>query len=240
MKMKKWLTSAVMVLFLAGSTAAFADLQLVERSTETEGDTTITWDSSFEDLNYTVGNEITLRVNWDVNAGFATFNGVALRGPSFTPKGPDAATGELVRFGLIKNSNEAEPSGIIDVTIRFDSLHCAEDEGVAVGNAHFWLLLDVLEDTDEGTLEPVGYGVNVHVEQRGECVPVQGGPPAEIGRPVNAGPPPGIPPIRPVSVGNEEEEEEENEEADDGPPAFIGQGRPQQAGPPAGVGARRR
>jgi len=144
---------------------------------------------------------------------------------------------------LIQNSGGVGTSGSVEVTIQFDSLHCAEDEGVAIGNAHFWLLLDVLEDTDEGTLEPVGYEVNVHVEQPGQCDPVEGGPPAEIGRPVNAGPPPGIPPARPVSVGDdddEEEEEEENEEADDGPPAFIGQGRPQQAGPPAGVGARRR
>ena len=81
-----------MVLFFLGGTAAFAELELVERSTKTEGVTTVTWDSSFQDLGYTVGGPIVMTVTWDVDAGFATFNGFTLRGPQFTPKGPDPAT----------------------------------------------------------------------------------------------------------------------------------------------------
>lgn len=186
MKVKTLLTRGALVLsiiFFMGSTSAFAQLTLVERSTKTEGATTITWDSSFEVLNYVVGNEITMVVNWDVVKGFAMFNGFTLRGPRFTPKGPDPAKGTFGKTELLGDSGAAGTSGSVEVTFKFTELHCDEERQVEIGNAHFWLLLDVDTTGDGADDSVVGYGVNVHVEQPGACVALKGGPPAGAGPP---------------------------------------------------------
>lgn len=143
---------------------AFAALVLVERNSETNGATTVTFDSSFEDLNYNRGDEIVMTVTWRVDAGRATFHGFALRGPQFTPKGPDPARGELLEVTLLHDSNGPGTEGAVEVVFRFTELHLDRERNVEVGNAHFSLLLNV--DTDgDGVLDDVaGHGVNVHVE----------------------------------------------------------------------------
>jgi len=190
MKIARWLTGAAFLLFLIGSSPAFAEPMMVEQSTKTEDTTTVTWDSCFEILEYKLGEPITLVVNWTVDEGAATFNGFSLRGPGFTPKGPDPATGELSLVQTVMDSGAIDSTGSVEVTFTFDALHCDEGNGVRIGNAHFWLLLNV-DTVDDGTTETdsvVGYGVNVHVEQPGECTSEAGGPPADVGRPESAGP----------------------------------------------------
>jgi len=160
---------------------AFAELVLVEpRSTEEVGATTITWDSSFEDLDYTVGDTIMMRVFWDVDEGFATFAAFNLRPPNFTPKGPDPADGTVlaVVFEDVNDSGGASSSGFVDVDFRFDELHCDEEEepDVLVGNAHFDLVLNVDTDGDGEADSDVDFGVNVHVEDPGPCQSESGPP----------------------------------------------------------------
>lgn len=179
MRLGKFFSMSI-ALLLMGS-LAIAAVELVEQDTKTVGSTTITWDSSFQDLNYTVGQAITIPVNWQVDAGAASFNNFVPREPRFTPKGPDPARGNLSTVNLIRDSSNAGTSGQVNVTFRFTELHCDQNRRREIGNAHFSLVLNTIEGA-------VSYGVNVHVEDPGACTGVKGGP-----RPGAGGPPSGRP-----------------------------------------------
>jgi len=157
----------IVVLALAlTATIAFAALGLMETSTKTRGATTITWDSSFADFDYTCGSVITMTVNWTVDAGAAEFAGFALKENKkgkggFTPRSKkDPATGEVsgVTYPGANGANS------VDVSFRFTGLHLDKRRSVDVGNAHFKLYLNIDTDGDETPDSVVGYGVNVHVE----------------------------------------------------------------------------
>lgn len=165
------------------SIQAFGAIELVDQETKTVGATTITWDSSFEDLNYTVGQVITLDVNWTVDAGAANYNSFVLRDPKFTPKGPDPANGELLATALQQNSSTQGTSGKVQVSFRFTELHCDEERDLQNGNAHFSLVLNIDQDGDTLPESVVNYGVNVHVEDPGACAGQEGGPPSNRGGP---------------------------------------------------------
>jgi len=144
----------VAALFLAGT--SWAAPVAVESETDTLGATIITWESSFVDLDYSVGDMITLTVNWTVEEGAAEFDDFVLR--SYTPKSKmDPAIGtDPVSAGLTDNS--------VTVTFWFSELHLDDNNFVDIGNGHYKLYLNVDEDGD-GTPETVaGYGVNIHVE----------------------------------------------------------------------------
>ena len=155
---------------LAGTLLAFsaspasAVLGLVETSTKTVGNTTIDFDSSFEDLDYTLGDTINLTVTWSVSAGAASFVGFELKGKGYTPiskrnprKGSDPADGTVP---VILSSSD----GSVDVSFSFTDLHFSEEEGIEIGNAHFKLILLLDTDNDNSPDTPAGFGVNVHVE----------------------------------------------------------------------------
>ncbi|MGF1615786.1 MAG: hypothetical protein ACFCVA_18270 [Gammaproteobacteria bacterium] len=146
------------------SGSAYAELQLVERDSQQEGATTVTWDASFEDLDYTLGESITMVVNWDVDAGYAKYGDFTLRGPQFTPKGRDPAAGTLDSVELKIDSGAAPSKGSVEVTFPFTDLHFDEERQVDMGNAHFSLQLDVDTDGEGAPDSRVDYGVNVHVE----------------------------------------------------------------------------
>ncbi|MFQ5898888.1 MAG: hypothetical protein ACE5JN_11670, partial [Candidatus Methylomirabilia bacterium] len=65
------LAVALGALIAFSAAPAFALVVWVEESTKTKGATTITWDSSFADLDYTNGTPIGTTVNWSVDAGAA-------------------------------------------------------------------------------------------------------------------------------------------------------------------------
>jgi hypothetical protein len=176
-----WLIT--MLVLVVGSGVADAALMLVERQTETIGATTITWDSSFEDLNYTLGETITMRVTWDVVAGRAAFLDFVLRGPEFTPKGPDPADGTEPVVTPVQDSGGPDTTGIVDVEFAFTALHCDEAKPADIGNAHFSLVLNIDKDGDGQLDSIVRYGVNVHVEDPGPCSPSSGRPAWSPGRP---------------------------------------------------------
>lgn len=144
----------VAALFLAGT--SWAAPVAVESETDTLGATIITWESSFEDLDYSVGDMITLTVNWTVDEGAAEFNEFTLR--RYTPKSKmDPAVGtDPVGAGLTDNS--------VTVTFWFSELHLDEDRLVDIGNGHFMLYLNVDEDGDGTPETRAGFGVNIHVE----------------------------------------------------------------------------
>ena len=168
------------ILALAWATTARADLQLVERSFETNGATTVDFDSSFEDLSYTVGQQIELVISWEVDVGgTATFND--LDPLDFTPRGPDPAEGELQSFRLLFPADDRS-GGQLLVQFHFSELHCDRDREVQIGNAHLRLRLNIDMDGD-GLLDTVAtYGVQVHVEDPGECDGGRGVPPEWAGR----------------------------------------------------------
>jgi hypothetical protein len=165
--LRKYVIMPAVAMSLIG-TPALAGLVLVEQDTKTVGETTITWDSSFEDLNYTVGETIEMSVHWTVDEGFGEFSDFDQRGPEFTPKGPDPADGELLGVDPIADTAPASPDqGRVDVAFRFTELHCDRQKDVEIGNAHFSLFLNIDKDGDGRPDSVVGYGVNVHVEEPG-------------------------------------------------------------------------
>lgn len=165
---------------LLAATLAYAAVELVDQDTKTVGSTTVTWDASFQDLAYRIGSEITLPVTWSVDAGSASFAGVRLRGPAFTPLGPDPAAGELLDVSLVQDTLLAASEAAVEVTLRFDELNCDEEREVQIGNAHVSLDLHIDEDGDGSLDAIVGYGVNVHVEQPDACAHTPGGPPPGV------------------------------------------------------------
>ena len=151
------LTAAVILAaatFFAGT--SWAAPLVVESDTDTLGATIITWESSFEDLDYTVGTPISLTVNWTVDAGSAAFDHFDLR--QYTPKSkgdPAIGTDPIV---------SASGPNSVTVNFQFSDLHWDGDRLVDIGNGHFKLYLSVDEDGDSVPETVVGFGVNIHVE----------------------------------------------------------------------------
>lgn len=140
-------------------TSVFAALELQKRSTKTRGKTTITWDSSLADFNYTCNGDINMTVNWTVEDGAASYMGFKLK--RFTPRSKkDPATGTTPGI-TYPGSNGANS---VDVSFSFTGLHQDKRRKVDIGNAHFKMYLNIDKNGD-GVLDSVaGYGVNVHVE----------------------------------------------------------------------------
>jgi len=173
---KRILVLALLVCVALALTAAivFAEVELVETNTKTNGVTTVTWDSSFDDLDYTQGLTATMTVTWDVDPGVAVYDSFDLRCSdddnenldtkkgnrecsSFTPRSKnDPVNGELLSVSPGDNS--------VTVEFRFTELHSCSERNVEMGNAHFKLYLSVDTDGDGEPDKVVGYGVNVHVE----------------------------------------------------------------------------
>ena len=87
-----WIVAALVAL---GTTAAVAAVTLTETSTKTKGVTTVTWDSSFHDDAYNVGDTVSFTVHWNVDTGTDEYAGFGLR--RVTPKSRnDPAVGQLV------------------------------------------------------------------------------------------------------------------------------------------------
>jgi hypothetical protein len=133
-----------------------ATLEHVERSTKTTGATKISWDSSFQDLEYTKGTDISLKVTWTVEAGAAEYNSFTFK--RATPKSKkDPALVELIGITY-------EDDTSVVVTFKFTELHWDAERQVDIGNAHFKLYLMVDENGDGNVETLAAYGVNVHVE----------------------------------------------------------------------------
>ncbi|MFQ6015245.1 MAG: hypothetical protein ACE5NP_07370 [Anaerolineae bacterium] len=141
------------------ATTVFAALEPIKTSTKTKGATTITWDSSFADFDYTRGHTINMTVNWTVDAGAAEYLGFRLK--RYTPrsrKDPASGTTPTVTYPGSNGANS------VDVSFAFTDLHLDKRRRVDIGNAHFKLYLTVDENGDGIPETVVGYGVNVHVE----------------------------------------------------------------------------
>ena len=152
----------VVVALTLTATIVFAALEPVGTDTRTNGETTVTWDSSFADLDYALGETITMTVTWnvDVDEGVAEYVSFDLGSGSFTPRSrQDPAKGEIV--------TEAVQTGDNSVTIefKFTGLHTCPIRDVEMGNAHFNLYLNVDMDGDKEPDKVVSYGVNVLVEE---------------------------------------------------------------------------
>lgn len=129
----------------------------VKWSTKTEGATTVTWTSSFEDVDYTVGDTVQVVVTWDVLAGVAQYEDFGLKGKGFTPVSlQDPVGGDVLSI---------YPSGkTVTIEFRFTDLHWNDEGLVDIGNAHFKLYL-MVDSNGDGLIDTLtGYGVNVHVE----------------------------------------------------------------------------
>lgn len=147
-----WIACAAVALT---ATVAIAAVSLVERSTKTKGATTITWDSSFQDMDYTLGDTVTFTANWDVDAGAAEYDGFTLK--KVTPKSRrDPAEGWMGDVSQDGNS--------VTVEFTFTGLHLDRVRDVEIGNAHFKLYLMIDKDGDGEVESRAGYGVNLHVE----------------------------------------------------------------------------
>ena len=148
------MTTVALLVFSAGVT--WGSLNLAERSTKSKGSTTITWDSSFHDMDYTLGNVINVVIDWDVDLGAATYDGFALR--RYTPKSKkDPADGTPLTVTYSGGNS-------VSVSFSFNKLHYDQIRNVEVGNAHLKLFLMIDENGDGNPETRVGYGVNVHVE----------------------------------------------------------------------------
>ncbi|MBC8263709.1 MAG: hypothetical protein H8E47_06265 [Anaerolineales bacterium] len=159
---KRILVHALLVVVALALTATivFAALEPVGTDTRTNGETTVTWDSRFADLDYTLGDTITMTVTWTVDVGDAEYDSFGLGSGSFTPRSrQDPAKGEIV--------TEAVQTGDNSVTIefKFTGLHTCPIRDVEMGNAHFNLYLNVDMDGDKEPDKVVSYGVNVLVEE---------------------------------------------------------------------------
>jgi len=165
MKMRKIGISSLflvmVVTFAVVAAPVFAALVLVETSTKTIGATTVTWESSSQDMDYTLGHTITMTMDWTVDAGAASYDSFALK--RFTPKSKkDPATGTTPTV-TYPGSNGANS---VDVAFKFTGLHLDKDQvpNVDIGNAHLKLYLMIDKDGDGTPETRAGYGVNVHVE----------------------------------------------------------------------------
>ncbi|MFQ5653275.1 MAG: hypothetical protein ACE5GW_00915 [Planctomycetota bacterium] len=140
-------------------TPALASLGLVETSTKTKGATTITWESSFADFDYTLGDTINMTVNWTVDAGVAEYDSFNLK--RYTPRGRDPATGTDPTVTYPGSNGDTS----VDVSFSYTGMHYDDERNVEIGNAHFKLKLKIDKDGDgEVENKAAGYGVNVHAE----------------------------------------------------------------------------
>ena len=146
---------ALMAVFFLAGTSGAAPIA-VESETDTLGATIIVWESSFEDLDYMVGELVTLTINWTVWAGSAEFESFALRRYTPKSKGDPAVGDEPVVTATTTNS--------VTVTFTFSDLHLDEDNFVDIGNGHFKFYLLVDEDGDGTPETRAGFGTNIHVE----------------------------------------------------------------------------
>ncbi|RMG55547.1 MAG: hypothetical protein D6723_02510 [Acidobacteria bacterium] len=157
MRRRQLILFTIIVAFFMLGISAFAGLSVTEQSTKTKGATTVTWDSAFEDLDYTVGTPITMTVTWTADTGIAEYEGFELK--SFTPRSKkDPADGTLM------NVSPASDGTSVTVEFVFTELHLDRKRNVEVGNAHFKLYLWIDKDGDGAVESVAGYGVNVHVE----------------------------------------------------------------------------
>lgn len=163
----------------------------VEESTKTKGATTITWDSSYQDPGYTLGDTIIMTVTWSVDAGAAEYVSFGLKqNPNkaknggdplknaFTPRGGDPAAGSVPTVQLICDSDDTcilnegtpdevtipEKEGVVEAQFNFTGLHLDMRRECEIGNAHFKLFLRIDKDGDGVPETEAGYGVNAHVE----------------------------------------------------------------------------
>lgn len=150
------LLAGFVVLVLAGTVVAVVGP--VDESDRTYGATKITWESSFQDLDYTINDVTTFTVNWTVDTGVASYDGFFLRGKEFTPTTrKDPALGELI--------DATGGTDSVTVQVRFTGLHFDDEDGnVDIGNGHFTLFLMIDIDGDGVPETKKGYGVNIHVE----------------------------------------------------------------------------
>jgi len=136
-----------------------ASLRAAETSTESKGATTVAWESSFADLDYTLGDTLTVTINWTVDSGAASYDRFVLRGDTPTSKkDPAAITNDVVTYPGANGPTS------VDVSFTFAELHLNAERNVEIGNGHFKLYLRVDADGDGRPETLAGYGVNVHVE----------------------------------------------------------------------------
>ncbi|MFQ5931343.1 MAG: hypothetical protein ACE5MM_02930, partial [Nitrospiraceae bacterium] len=148
--------TAVIALFAFGATPASAAVEFVDDSEKTTGDTTVTWDSSFRDLDYTEGDTVAFTADWTVDSGAAVFDSCGPKthkgkgkGGTFTPKSKnDPVTG---------STTCVEDTNAVDFKVTFDRLHCDKNRNTLIGNAHAKLYLWVAEDFPGPTDLLVGY-----------------------------------------------------------------------------------
>ena len=166
MKIKKLflVLGVVLALGLMGTPALAASW--VESSTESFYDTsdpvnpilvtTITWDSSFEDLAYQIDNPTTMSVDWSIDAGDASYYDFTLK--NVTPKKKSDPAGAVL--GTVIGGDP------VSVSVTFDQLHLNNDN-VDMGNAHFklWLMVDTTAGDGDNPDTVVSFGVNLHVEE---------------------------------------------------------------------------
>lgn len=145
--------------FVLSLGSAWADqLVLVDRNELTVGplgaETTIQWESSFEDLNYTNGELIALAVNWEVITGVAEFQGFMEKPKGFTPKGVE---GRFMDTTVTDPPPETSAQGVLQFTALKPTKKAQK------GTAHLHLILKV-DSTGDGQADlDVALGVNVHV-----------------------------------------------------------------------------
>lgn len=145
--------------------AAQAQVTAVETSTDTLGATIITWESGFEDLDYTLGDPIVMTVSWTVDEGLASYNDAVLR--HYTPKSKNSpAVGDEPTFAYPGSAGDNS----VDITFSFTELHSGKNADVAIGNGHFTILLDVDEDGDGVVETTARFGTNIHVEDPEDLV----------------------------------------------------------------------
>lgn len=172
---------AVFFLFISGT--AWADqLVLVDGNELTVGpvgaETTIQWDSSFEDLNFDVdvfpANVINLTVYWDVVAGVAEYQAFVKKPKGFTPKdvegwfegispppgtAPETSADGVLGFTVLKGTGGGKKG------LAFDPV---TGPAKSKGSGHLYLMMKV-DSTGDGEADlDVALGVNVHVCDNGD------------------------------------------------------------------------
>lgn len=134
---------------------ALAVVVAVGTGDKTVGNTRIVWDSSFQDLSYTLGDTVNLTVNWTVMSGAATYDRFEFKKVTPRPR-KDPAQGAMLSATQSGNS--------VTVQFKFTDMHLDKRRSVDIGNAHLKLYLWVDTDGNGLTDTLVGYGVNLHAE----------------------------------------------------------------------------
>lgn len=152
-------------LLLAATTSPAVAFDVIETSTDTDGVTTVTYNSELQELNYDCSEITVMEADLGINmeAGDAHFVTFVQKPHTFTPK----STGKKQKVeGMIMTSDMAT---LIDIS----SLHFDSDRAVYIGNVHFKWKGEVDEDGVEGRETLADYGVNLHLERpgmNGNCV----------------------------------------------------------------------